>query len=347
MKLSHSQCSKYQQCPKAYSYHYVDRLRSTLSSAALLFGSALDAAFNELLRPEKGISPEDIFLKEFTTAKINNKEIDVPTCINLTYASSDLDFDLIDITSETKTRLLALKDKKSKWGLNSFSTEEKEFYNVHHWFSLKAKGLLMVKAYREKILPLITKVHDVQVEITLSNGEDSVTGFVDLVADLEGYGTVILDNKTSSIEYAKDSVITSPQLSLYMHALYSKYSTRKAGYIVLRKQVRKNKVKICSECGHDGSSARHATCPNTIEDKRCGGAWVETISPEIDIQIIIDTIPQQTEDIVIENYDVIRHAIENKIFPRNLLSCGNIYGGPCTYYNLCYKNSTTGLEEVE
>lgn len=346
LKLSHSQCSKYTQCPQAYKYHYIDRIRPSLSPASLLFGSALDSAVNELLKPERNISPEEIFLESFTNANINNNKTYLPTCTRLTYASSDLDLDLLDITEESKEKLNALKSKKSKFGLDSFTKDEHVFYNEHCWKSLKIKGLLMLQAYRDKVLPLLEEVLEVQVPISLSNGEDTVTGFVDVVARVKGEGIVILDNKTSSIEYADDSVITSPQLSLYMHALYPKYETRKAGYIVLRKQVRKNKVKICSKCGHDGSATRHTTCANTINEKRCGGQFNESISPEIDIQVIINNIPDRTEDIVLENYDTITHAIKSQVFPRNLHSCTNMYGGPCPYFNLCYKNLKTGLEEV-
>jgi hypothetical protein len=346
LKLSHSQCSKYTQCPQAYKYHYIERIRPKLTPASLLFGSALDAALNELLKPEQNKTPEEIFIDKFTTADINGTSTDLPSCVRLTYAASDLDLDLLDLSEEEEESIMLLKSKKSKYGLDGLSYDEHMEYNKACWLSLKEKGLLMLQAYRTKVLPSIKKVLDVQIEISLSNGEDSVTGFVDLVADIEGHGTVILDNKTSSIEYAEDSVITSPQLSLYMHALHGQYKTRKAGYIVLRKQIKKNRVKICSKCGHDGSSTRHATCANTIEGKRCGGQWDETTSPDVDVQIIIDEIPERTEDIVLDNYDSVTHAIKAGVFPRNLQSCKNVYGGPCPYFNLCYKNLNTGLEKV-
>lgn len=87
LRLSHSQCSKYTQCPQAYKYHYIDRIRPKLSPASLLFGSALDAALNELLKPEKNLSPEEIFLSEFTNARINGVETYLPESTLLTYAA--------------------------------------------------------------------------------------------------------------------------------------------------------------------------------------------------------------------------------------------------------------------
>jgi len=346
LRLNHSQCSKYTQCPQAYKYHYVDRIRPSLSPASLLFGSALDAALNELLKPEQNLSPEDIFLRDFTNNKINGIDTYLPTNTKLTYAASDLDLDLLSLTEEEEEQIIGLKNKKAKYGLDGFSFEEHQLYNQRCWESLKEKGLMMLKAYRVKVLPMFEEVLAVQVPINLSNGEDSITGFVDVVAKVKGQGVVVLDNKTSSIEYAEDSVITSPQLTLYMHALHPEYKTRKAGYIVLRKQVRKNRVKICSVCGHDGSATRHTTCANTVNGKRCGGPLNETISPEIDVQIIIDEIPERTEDIVMDNYDSVTHAIANEVFPRNLHTCNNMYGGKCPYFNLCFKNKTDGLEKV-
>jgi hypothetical protein len=311
-----------------------------------LFGSALDAALNNLLVPVQDKSPEDIFIETFTKAIINGVETYLPDCIDLTYASSDLDFDMLELTQEAEDELSNIKSKKSKWGLTGLSKEERVKFNLANWESLKVKGFLMIQAYMDKVLPLIENVMEVQIPISLSNGEDSITGFVDLVANIKGHGLVILDNKTSSMEYQEDSVLTSPQLSLYMHALQNKYNTRKAGYIVLRKQIKKNRVKVCNDCGHDGSSARHTTCPALINSKRCGGSWSETIRPEVDIQIIIDEIPNRTEDIVLDNYDMVTKAIKGGVFTRNLQSCKNIYGGPCPYFGLCYKNSMKDLQEV-
>lgn len=346
LKLSHSQCNRYAMCPTSYKYHYIERIRPTLSPSSLLFGSALDSALNELLKPERGVAPEDVFIEAFTKAYINNVEVYIPDYPQLTYANSDLDFDLISISSEDREKLENLQDRKKKYGLDSFTIDDKKFYNEWNWKAMKAKGLLMLQAYRKKVVPLFKRVLAVQVPISLTNGEDSVIGFVDVIAEVEGEGVVIFDNKTSSMAYEDDSVITSPQLSLYMHALYGEYKTRKAGYIVLRKQIKKNRVKTCTKCGYDGTGARHTTCNNTIEGKRCGGAWAEAIDPEVDIQVIIDEIPTKTEDIVIDNYDAIAQSIKHGVFHRNLQSCKNYYGSKCPYFDLCYKGSKKGMEVV-
>lgn len=362
-KLSHSQISKYQLCPKSYEYHYIKKIRPKVTSAALIFGSAMDVALNALLT-ESNDNPEALFERSFRYQKINNIERYIPTHTELVYANADFDSDLLTkddynhieeqaqknaiprYTDYLETHKI-LRDKKKQSGLDSLTFDEKKVFNLLNWLCLRRKGLLMIDAYRRKVLPRIEKVHAVQEYISLDNAVgDKVIGYVDLIADIKDIGTVILDNKTSSMEYEEDSVLTSPQLSLYMHILEEKYKTRKAGYIVMRKTVIKNKKKICSVCSFDGSGSRHKTCSNIINGKRCDGAWTETIDPDIYIQFIVDEIPPQTEHIVLENIDVINEGIKNKSFHRNLNSCTNHYGGPCPYINLCFKNSMSGLVDT-
>lgn len=361
-KLSHSQTAKYQQCPKSYQYHYIDKLRSNVTSAALLFGSALDSALNVVLLNDVDNQAEVDFEKAFTNGDINGVRVYIPTSTQVVYANNDFDADLLsqedyskaseilggkygtqasDILENYKT----LKDKKSQKGL---SGDDLIFHNYLNWLCARQKGLLMLAAYRKKVIPKITKVHEVQKYVSLTNESgDSIIGYVDLIADIKGHGTVILDNKTSAREYAEDSVLTSPQLALYMHALHEQYQTRKAGYIVLRKNIMKNRKKVCNTCGYDGSGARHKTCSNVVNGVRCVGEWVETFDFDIFIQFIIDEIPEQTESIVLENTDIINEAIKTGIFPRNLNTCNNYYGGKCAYFDLCYKNKPTGLIKKE
>lgn len=362
-KLSHSQISKYMQCGHSYKLHYIDKIRPKVTHAALIFGSAIDAALGALLT-EKG-NPEHVFETAFTNNKVNDEAVYIPTHPELVYANSDFDSDLLieedykflKTLSEESTiprynnyldvyKIVA--GKKQQDGLDSLDTKERVFLNVMNWLSLRRKGLLMLVAYRKKVMPKINKVIAIQEYISLSNADgDSVIGYVDLIADIKDVGVVILDNKTSAMEYEKDSVISSPQLSLYLHMLEEKYSTRKAGYIVLRKQVIKNRKKVCKTCGHDGSGGRHKTCDAIVDGSRCNGEWTETIDPDIAVQFIIDEIPEQTEMLVMENIDGINHAIKQKHFTRNLNSCHNHFGGKCPYFNLCYKNDMTNLKEIK
>lgn len=352
-------------CPKSYYYHYMERIRPTTQTGALAFGSALDSALNELLVPT-GKDASSIFLEAFTHQYINGVKNYTPTSLNMVYSNNDFDGELLtddDLAfmngelnkiglselasiSEAGQKVGFIKKLKSEVGMANISPGQVTTYNLINWTCLKAKGLLMLDAYKEKVLPLIEKVHVVQKQVSLVNEDgDSITGFVDLIADVKGHGTVILDNKTSGMRYEKDSVRTSPQLALYTNIEGPDYGTDKAGFIVMLKNVMKNRTKKCTKCGHNGTGSRAKTCDNTIDNKRCGGEWDEAITPEIDIQIIIDTIPKQLEIIVLENFSDVNDAIKQKHFTRNLHSCTNTYGGLCPYYSLCFEGNMRGLKK--
>ncbi len=314
-RLSHSAVSKYISCGEMYRLHYIEKLRPVEMKSSLLFGAAFDVALNAML--EGNTDFHNIFDQAFTYATINGKEIFIPTSTDVEYAKADIDLELLEESDHT-----------SKY--------------TQGFLSLSRKGHIMLRDYATKVLPKL-KVISIQETINLTNTEgDVITGIVDLVAEVDGE-VVILDNKTSARPYKKDSVVSSEQLSLYTHALEDKYNTRRAGFIVINKNIKKNRTKICQTCGHDGSGKRHETCPNIVDEKRCNGTWTETISPEADIQIIIDTINDEVENAVIENMDTVNENIKAGHFPKNPETCKNFYGRPCPYYNLCYYDNADGL----
>ena len=200
----------------------------------------------------------------------------------------------------------------------------------------------MLDAHRKEIMPQITSVIETQKKIELNNNSgDSLIGYADLLGtwkDIEG--PIVIDYKTSSMRYADDSVTTSPQLSIYAHAL----GYKKAGYVVFSKHIKKNKTKECSICKFDGTSSKARSCNNEINGVRCGEAWNETIRPSVDIQVLINEIPERTDEIVLDNVQMINKAIKSGVFVRNFNSCKTGYG-ICPYYNLCYKNKSDGLEK--
>lgn len=351
-RLSHSQVSKYQQCGKAYEFWYLKKIRPTKLRAALLFGTALDRAIGVLLKPDnedRTKTPEQVFDYFWRFQEINGNNTYLPTCTSIVYAKSDFDKDLITKEDEEKiganlSTILEVMSKRTELGHKGITEEERKLTNHVMWTCLKHKGHYMIKAFREKVQPKLTKVHSTQEYIELNNGEDKVIGYIDMVAEVEGHNEpIVLDLKTSAMQYEDDAVLTSPQLTLYVHAVSDKYKTRKAGFIVLNKNLIKNRKKICSKCNHDGSGGRHKTCSNEVEGKRCNGEWVETVSPEVYVQFIIDEIPAQTEDLVLENIDDINTAIKTGHFTRNLSMCTNTYGGLCDYINLCYRGSMEDL----
>lgn len=361
-KLSHSAASTYQACPTMYKHHYISRIRPNIVRSSLIFGASLDTGLNALL--EKSGDPEAAFDKALQYTEVNGKGVYVPTYASLVYAAADLDLDLfieadyhlletffengsVERVEDVVGTVAALREKKKARGFDSLKLEEKKFFNLMHWISLRRKGMIMLQAYRKKVMPKLGRVLSVQEQISLENEDgDKITGVVDLVAEVAGHGVVILDNKSSASNYADDSVVTSAQLSLYAHAIGDKYDTRKAGYIVLNKNLIKNRTKTCSVCGHDGTGGRHKSCDNEIKGERCGGAWNETFNPDVFVQIIIDEIPEAVEELVIENMNNINESIKTGVFTKNLNTCQNHFGGPCPYIKLCYKGDMHGLVDL-
>lgn len=363
-RLSHSAVSKFQVCPKSFDYHYNQGLRSSTTTGALLFGSAIDKALTTLVS-KSVLSAESVFTDTWTNMELNHVMTYIPTYTKIVYSDSDADKDLLtkEAHQDLETRygndweesLNKVIQKKKLIGFKYIKKEEKEILNVYNWWCLLRKGHLMVDAVRKQILPKIKEVLGTQVYVELENtNSDKVIGYADLVCRYgDNLKPIVMDWKTSSIDYEEDSVLTSPQLSLYVHALSSQFEdTRQAGFIVLHKRIIKNKKKICSKCNHDGTGGRHVTCNNTIQlnamiDKksRCDGEWIETIDPEVRIQVIISEIPRITEDLIIENIDSINTAIKTGNFTRNLGSCHNHFG-KCAYFDKCWRGSNDGLIKV-
>lgn len=353
-RLSHSSTRLFMECAQKYKYHYIDKLRPKLMKSALLFGTAIDRGVDSLLKGEEGKKPEQLFQYFWNFQDVNGKNEYLANHPELIYSDSDFDKDLLleedwdklkELYNVDQVTIEEIRTRKNAVSWDILDTESKVVHNHANWLCLKRKGLLMIQAIREDFLPMCEEILATQVACELTNEEgDKVVGYADIVAKVKGYDKpIVLDLKTSARDYASDSVITSPQLTLYVHALSDKYEhTRLAGYVVLSKQIQKNKKKVCSTCGHNGTGRNHKTCDNIIEGKRCGSPWNETVDPKAKVQVIIDPIPEQTEHIIIENIDYINQSIKNGVFHRNFQSCNLAYG-PCPYLKKCFRNDDTGL----
>jgi len=351
-KLSHSSVNMFSDCSYKWKLHYQDKLRGNTASAALLFGSAIDKAVENLVIHKDLNKAKSLFHNLWTDQEINGVKTNLQNNPDIVYANNDLDEELLpeslnEFESAFRTTLSNVKERKNQVGFDNLSVEEKIVYNSANWEIAKVRGELMLDVVSDSILPKITNVLSTQEKIDLVNADgDSVVGYVDMVASWEGEDVpIVFDFKTSTRAYEEDSVKTSPQLALYVHALSDKYKTRKAGFIVLSKQIQKNRKKVCSKCGNDGSGGRHKTCAAEVDGKRCNGEWKETINPKAKLDVIIDTIPNRLEDIVLENMDATNKMIKNGIFTRNLNACVKPYGR-CVYYEKCHKDTENGLIKV-
>lgn len=359
MKASHSAIERYSQCSMSYYWHYVRKIRPTWTTSALLFGSAIDLAINELLL-KTNKNPYDTFVNAWTTCKINNEEFYAPTCTKIVYTTKDFDIDLFthETYAEISQRIKSgevkefdydeLVIKKSSSGWNSFSEDEKKYFNLINWISLREKSKYLIEAYKTDILPKIKNVIAVQKEIKADNGNgDTLVGFIDFVAELEQYGKVILDNKTSANPYKWDKVRTSGQLALYSHMESETFGTKKIGFIVLVKNLKKDKIKTCQSCGHVTEST-HKTCNNEIENKRCGGEFTTVVRIRAATQIMVEDVLQEMEDQTLDKFDATAIKINAGEFHKvdDVKECLNVYGSRCPFYSLCHEDKMDGLVEL-
>lgn len=378
-KISSSSIRTYSECSKKYYLHYIERLRPKMTNGAFLFGLAIDHALNHLLLNQQDLPRAiQIFDASWDQQAINGEMTLLKTAHNIVYAAKDFDVDLLleedhkevkefflkrtgfELTNTTDGLIVSTKERKTKEGYNNLSDELKDCYALGHWLSLRRKGHIMLESYFNKILPQILEVKTIQKNFSIVNPDgDSLIGFVDLVAKMKDGKTYILDNKTSSSLYQWDSPMRSQQLILYYHALKEEYKADGVGFIVLYKQIKKNKTKICKDCGFNGSETRHKTCNNTIANiadentksiinsRRCGGEFIETLSPECEIDILLNYVPETAENLVMETFDRANEGIKKEVFAPNLFQCGDSNSDyRCQFYNLCWKNKKDDLIEL-
>lgn len=361
-KISHSAVYTYSTCARKYKLHYIDRMRSKVEHGALVFGRCLDIGLNHLLLTKNLEEAKSLFNKSF----VYQDETYLPYSNSIVYSQRDFDNELlkdedftkyeefkvkfkIDSTLSPKDALKHLLEIKKSHGFKELSDIEKRHYNFLNWTSLRRKGELMLTDYNKKIIPRIKQVLAVQKHISLENSEgDKITGICDLAVEWEDGKRYVLDNKTSGIKYEDDSAMRSQQLILYHHVLRDELKIDGGvGFLVLYKNILKNRRKICTVCMFDGSEGRFKTCNKEINGNRCGGEWKESIFPETDIDVILNPVSDAAEDLVISTFDEANNGIKAGIFNPNLNACKINAEMVCTYYNHCWKGDSSDLTKLE
>jgi len=211
-KFSHSSKELYQTCPYKWHLHYQKKYRSVRVGSALAFGNSFDLALNELLLTRDILKATEVFLASW--AEWKNKPL-------IDYYKSDLDISLC-----------------SAWELEEAKSSE----HLLGYYTLLNKGLRMLAAYDAEVLPEIKNVISVQseFEIAIPSTEDTVGGKLDLIAELGDGKTYILDNKTTSKPYPKNSCQTKPQTALYALGL-PEYENR-VGFLTVDKKTFKTQI---------------------------------------------------------------------------------------------------------
>ncbi len=122
----------------------------------------------------------------------------------------------------------------------------------------------------------------------------------------------------------------------YFYGTKEKFGISKVGFIVMGKNILKNRVKTCSSCGFNGSGTKFKTCNKKIAGKRCDGAWIENIKPSCNIQIIINEPSPVVENLVMASFEQAEEGIKKENWFRNLSNCGM-----CEFSKVCWENDNS------
>lgn len=276
MKISHSAKNTWLECNFKYFLHYFMKLRPIADKSSFVFGDCIDHGLNHLLLTRDLEESLKLFHQRWELrAKAGN----------IQYSKADLQEELVEnLTGDPK---------------------------LDSYFSLKAKGEILIREFNAQVMHRIKSVIKVQIDDTMDGPDgDELVIKTDFICVWEDGSVILFDNKTSSVPYKKDSVATSPQLAIYFEALKEEHKIQKCGYIVIPKKINKKK------------------------------------EPKVLISVIIDDILPETIEATYEEFDKALTGIKSGNFPKNEKSCISIYG-KCTYYDYCHKGSKAGLKEKE
>jgi hypothetical protein len=328
MRISFSQRDVYNQCSEKWRLHYKEKIRTDRIGSALFFGRACDEAFNRLLLAKKTHLTEedkefmeksamDHFYDNMKEMVMNDETVFLKNSIKPLYFNSDYtpelfeDKDLSEIYDRACELDLVLRDEDELEQFvkecraiikndNKLEEEELFLFNLIHWLSLKKKGELMVEAYAKEVLPKIHEVHSIQEMVDLKDEGDHLVGAIDFTCTFTEDPDLlfIVDNKTSSRPYKKDSVYYSEQL-----ATYSEYKGIKhCAYIVVEKSIRKRHPRVRT---------------NIIKD----------VIPEETLDKTFDNFT-----------DVIYNIKEKKFKKLQEPKKCFFFGRKCDFYNYCWNN---------
>jgi len=339
MKVSHSQFELYRSCPRAWKLKYIDKYRETTTSSALTLGSAVGNTLQmiildrkvELTDEEKkivGSDPYDFFDAEFSTTDINGETVELINTPRCHYFKGDYDEEILTdedlaVIAEYRTENGFLAEQTWEWlydELKSGNASEAEisFLNLHFWIGLRRKAHMMIDEFMDKINPKIKTVYEIEGKISLNNGSgDEITGFLDLLCDYEVEPGIIkravIDFKTSSARYPKNSLSTKPQLNIYDYDRCVGF----IGYIIAIKKIKKPK-----------------------RGDRKGEVFAE-------FQEIFGESNEEVQETVIEEADEILSAIKDGEFPKNTKTCLRMWGKRCWAYDICHNNDDSKLFKKE
>jgi hypothetical protein len=313
--LSNSQIDTYQTCPKKWYNQKVLRLRPTWTNSAFLFGSAIDAAVEQMLLnvgKTVRIDPWEAFTDNFTYSEIQiNNTIykEEEALLRINFFSNDIQPELFDSEKEREEADAILGFAKAKRKAKEALTRAEQLaYNKTAFNSLLAKADYFLEALEEWIDENVKEVHAIQKKIEIKNDEGDVfVGYLDFVVTLMDGRKILVDLKTSSnpkAYYPEGCVEESRQLAIYAQ----EEGLDAAAYLVIDKVIRKR-------------------------------------DPRVRLHFIEGEVTEEQLDQVFDEIADVTVRIKNKEFPKNKDSCF-AYGSKCEYYNFCHFGKKKGLEKV-
>lgn len=346
INLSFSARGKYAHCPRLYELHYVAGIREAGTTSSLLFGSAIDAACEDYMFNRNRDKARTLFRELWNEQEINGTPTELRTLTEIQYRADDLDLELL-VQSDHKsllegTSFISVSDMVEVLSDPELITsdEEKQRLAAVKWFCMYRKGQIMLRSFMNWVDENVAEVLGAQIPIELEDDDgNKVTGKADFVIKVHGYDKPILvDLKTAARYYDRNSVKESEQLALYYFYLkQTKYpDMERAAYLVLLKQLKKNRKKTCKSCGAVTSS-RHTKCAEEVNGKRCNGEFTVEIDPECTVQYIHDEIPQENIDATIDKFNVDVVKIKEQQFEQNLEGCEKYFGRRCPYWRYCHE----------
>lgn len=338
-KLSKSAMAQWMNCAYGYDQQRNRGIYPIRVGSPLMFGNGCDAGFDALLTGSA--DPMKVYTDHVATYELGKvtphlddwepELLSEAEIADLTNQSRQFGYKGQDVVSLVSLLLERLIDFEKRRSPDELSDNQYKVLDLACRATLAKKAELIFDAYRRIVLPQIVKTYDVQ--------KWSGSGRLDATVEWKGLGKRIVDNKTSSKEYAADQTEYSLELATYA----SNEGITAVTYVVAIKKIKKNRIKTCSVCGHIGEG-QHKTCNSTKSGDRCGGEWSVTIQPEALIQIIHSELEPEQLAVAVDTEEHIHRAVEAGIFPCNFQNCNRQFGKPCTYKDLRWHGSMAGLE---
>ncbi len=353
--VSYSAASRFKSCPT--KYYLSKKFQDKRVSSAFPFGKAVEKGVDALLDGQTLQVAQEVFQQHWNQEHVKGNEYrQIFDNLDIQYYASDYDKNLFMTEDEEQLDKWAdelLDEKRRSWmevfdEVNSAIKEDKPlddaelaFYDRVMWSCCRIRGMAMLQAFSDDILPqvdLTRREHfAAQREVSMSNTEgDKVVGYVDYVLFLKDHGWVIIDLKTAGQPYSMHKLDTSEQLRTYVAAIGEEIGSRKAGYAVLLKKVKIDKV--CNKC-----DAPRQGVAKKCKTKDCDGEYAKaTLRGET--QLIIKDFRDEELDDILDDYMNVAVAIKNEVNFKNTESCF-AFGRRCEFYDHCWRRKK--LEEIE